>query len=153
MTGMLHGLADGRGEFAVEAGAGAVGVHGGEQDFAGAAVLGFAGPLDDAAAGGLAAALDEDLRVAHGIGGLGSRRASMATTTACAPKLRADLADERRDRARAAELTLTLSAPASKTAAASSALRMPPPTVNGTKSSRAVRRTVSSSVAGLRGSR
>ena len=41
---------------------------------------------------------------------------------------------------------LTLSAPASKTWAASSAVRMPPPTVKGTKSSRAVRRTVSSSV-------
>ncbi len=56
--------------------------------------LGFAGPFDDAAAGGLAAAADIDLGVADGIGGAGSRRASMATMTAWAPKLRADLADE-----------------------------------------------------------
>ena len=46
----------------------------------------------------------------------------------------------------AAEFMLTLSAPASKTCAASLAERMPPPTQKGTKSSRAVRRTVSSSV-------
>ena len=43
-------------------------------------------------------------------------------------------------------MTLTLSAPASNTCSASSALRMPPPTAKGTKSSRAARRTVSSSV-------
>jgi len=41
---------------------------------------------------------------------------------------------------------LTLSAPALKTAAASSADRMPPPTVNGTNKDSAVRFTVSSNV-------
>src|SRR5271157_2461825 len=46
----------------------------------------------------------------------------------------------------AAELIATLSAPQSSTAAASSRERMPPPTVNGMKSCRAVRRTVSSRV-------
>ena len=138
-------LADGGGEFAIEAGARAVGVHRGEQDFAGAAGFGFARPLHDATAGRLAAALHEDLRIAHGIGGIGSRRASMATTTACAPKLR-PMASISVGSASAAELMLTLSAPASKTCSASSALRMPPPTQKGTKSSRAVRRTVSSSV-------
>src|SRR5271167_2782289 len=46
----------------------------------------------------------------------------------------------------AAELIATLSAPQSSTAAASSSERMPPPTVKGIKSCRAVRRTVSSRV-------
>src|SRR5262244_2188335 len=49
----------------------------------------------------------------------------------------------------AAELMLILSAPASKIAPASSRVRTPPPTVKGTNSSRAVRRTASISV--LRG--
>src|SRR5450631_360890 len=64
------GFADGGSEFAIEAGAGAVGVHGGEKDFAGAALFGFAGPLDDATTSGLAAALNKDFRIAHGIGGI-----------------------------------------------------------------------------------
>ena len=70
----------------------------------------------------------------------------MATTTACAPKLR-PIASINVGSFSAAEFTLTLSAPASNTCAASSAVRMPPPTQKGTNSSRAVRRTVSSSVA------
>ena len=61
------------------------------------------------------------------------RRASIATITACAPKL-APISPISSGRAIAAELMLTLSAPALKTAAASSAVRMPPPTVKGTKS-------------------
>jgi len=51
-------------------------------------------------------------------------------TTACAPKLR-PIASINVGSASAAELTLTLSAPASKTCAASSAERMPPPTAKG----------------------
>ena len=54
----------------------------------------------------------------------------MATITACAPKL-APISPISCGRAIAAELMLTLSAPASNTAAASSAVRTPPPTVNG----------------------
>ena len=74
-----------------------------------------------------------------------SRRASMATTTACAPKLRANCADEcgvgqrggiDADLVRAC-LEYLLGVVADL---------IPPPTQNGTKSSRAVRRTVSSSV-------
>ena len=70
-------------------------VHRGEQDFAGAALLGFARPLDDAAPGGFAAALHIDLRHRAPDRRLGSRRASIATTTACAPKLRPMALDER----------------------------------------------------------
>ncbi len=74
-----------------------------------------------------------------------ARRASIATITACAPKLR-PISSMSCGRAIALELMLTLSAPASKTARASSADRMPPPTVNGTNKDSAVRFTVSSSV-------
>ena len=74
-----------------------------------------------------------------------ARRASIATITACAPKL-APISPISSGRAIAAELIETLSAPASKTAAASSADRIPPPTVNGTNKFAAVRFTVSSSV-------
>jgi hypothetical protein len=73
------------------------------------------------------------------------RRASIATITACAPKL-PPISPINSGRAIADELILTLSAPASNTAAASSALRIPPPTVNGTNNAAAVRFTVSSSV-------
>ena len=69
----------------------------------------------------------------------------MATMTACAPK-RAPISSISSGRRSAAEFTLILSAPASKTAVASSSVRTPPPTVKGTKRRRAVRRTVSSSV-------
>ena len=81
--------------------------------------FGFARPLDGAASGQFAPALHKDLRLAHRVGGFGSRRASMATTTACAPKLR-PMASIKFGSAIAAEFTLTLSAPASKTCAASS---------------------------------
>src|SRR5258708_4394002 len=70
------------------------------------------------------------------------RRASMATITACEPK-RPAILPIRLGSATAAELMLILSAPASKTWAASSSVRMPPPTVKGTNISRAARRTVS----------
>src|ERR1700731_3181223 len=73
------------------------------------------------------------------------RRASMATITACEPK-RPAIAVIMPGSASAAELMLTLSAPASKTLAALSSVRMPPPTVNGTNRSFAARRTVSTNV-------
>ena len=63
---MLDGGGDGGGEGEIEAGAGAVGVHGGEEDFAGSALLGFAGPIEDAEAGGDAASGDEDFGVCDG---------------------------------------------------------------------------------------
>src|SRR5581483_8491195 len=66
----------------------------------------------------------------------------MATITACDPK-RCPMQVIRDGSAIAAELMLILSAPASKIAPASSSLRTPPPTVNGTNSCFAVRRTVS----------
>src|SRR6202023_836590 len=54
--------------------------------------------------------------------------ASMATTTACDPK-RSAIPVIKEGSARAAELMLILSAPAEKTADASSRVRIPPPTV------------------------
>jgi len=53
-------FANGGREFAVESGAGAVGVHGGEEDFARATGFGLAGPFNGAAACRLAASADED---------------------------------------------------------------------------------------------
>ena len=75
-----------------------------------------------------------------------SRLASMLATTHCAPK-RADSSPSDSGRSTAAELRLTLSAPARSTRAPSSAVRMPPPTVSGTNSRSAVRRTTSRNVA------
>ena len=72
-------------------------------------------------------------------------RQSMATITACAPKL-PPISPINSGLAMALELIDTLSAPASNTAEASSAERIPPPTVNGTNNPSAVRFTVSSSV-------
>ncbi len=79
-------------------------------------------------------------------GGSARRRASMATTTACDPNRRA----QRRTRsgvATAAVLSDTLSAPARSTSRISLTVRTPPPTVRGTKARRAVRSTISRSVA------
>jgi len=67
------------------------------------------------------------------------RFASMAITTHCAPNTSAS-SPISSGRARAAELTETLSAPASRTAWASSTERMPPPITNGMKTLSAVRR-------------
>jgi len=58
--------------------------------------------------------------------------ASMATITACDPK-RCAMQVMSDESARAAELMLTLSAPASKMASASASVRTPPPTVKGNK--------------------
>src|ERR1051325_2283802 len=69
----------------------------------------------------------------------------MATITACEPN-RPAISLISSGLATAAELMLTLSAPASNILAASSSVRTPPPTVKGTNSSRAVRRTVSTRV-------
>ena len=65
------GLAHCRCKFAVKARAGSVGVHRGEENFACAALLRFAGPLDDCAANGTPTALHEYLRVAYRVRGLG----------------------------------------------------------------------------------
>ena len=69
----------------------------------------------------------------------------MARTTHCAPK-RSASSSMSSGRATAAELTLTLSAPASSTAWASATERMPPPIVKGTKTLSAVRRASSTIV-------
>ena len=76
---------------------------------------------------------------------LPSLRASIASTTHCAPR-RSPSSLTSSGRATAAELTLILSAPASSTACASVTLRMPPPIVNGMKTFSAVRRARSTIV-------
>jgi hypothetical protein len=63
-------LTDGRSEFAIESCARAIGVHRSQKNLASTASFGFTRPLDDAPARGPAAALHEDLCVAHRIGGL-----------------------------------------------------------------------------------
>ena len=73
------------------------------------------------------------------------RRASTEATTHWLPN-RSAISLTTSGRATAAELTATLSAPASNNARASSAVRTPPPTVSGMKHTCAVRRTTSSSV-------
>ncbi len=65
--------------------------------------------------------------------------ASIASTTHWAPNTSASSFSSS-GRSSAAELTETLSAPASSTACASSTERMPPPIVNGTNTSSAVLR-------------
>src|SRR5215213_4346534 len=69
----------------------------------------------------------------------------MARTTACAPNTSAS-SETSSGRRTAAELTDTLSAPASSTACASSTDLIPPPIVNGMKTSSAVRRASSTIV-------
>ena len=73
------------------------------------------------------------------------RFASIATTTHCEPNTSAS-SPISSGRASAAELTETLSAPASRTACASATVRIPPPIVNGMKTSDAVRRARSTIV-------
>jgi len=68
--------------------------------------------------------------------------ASIAITTHCVPKTAAS-SPISSGRSNAEELTETLSAPASRTACASSTERMPPPIVNGMKTLSAVRRASS----------
>ena len=90
-----------------------------------------------------AAAGDEDLPAV-----LRARLASIASTTHWAPNTLASSSISS-GRATAAELTETLSAPASSTACASPAERMPPPIVNGTNTSSAARRASSTTVSRL----
>jgi hypothetical protein len=71
--------------------------------------------------------------------------ASMATTTHWEPNTSAS-SPIRSGRSRAAELIETLSAPASRTACASAADRMPPPITNGMNTLSAVRRASSTIV-------
>ena len=77
-------------------------------------------------------------------------RASIATTTAWLPN-RAAHAVTSAGSATARVLRLTLSAPARSTSRISSTLRTPPPTVSGTNARRAVRSTMSRSVAAALG--
>jgi hypothetical protein len=74
--------------------------------------------------------------------------ASIASTTHWSPNTRAS-SSIRPARATAAELTETLSAPASSTPWASATSRTPPPIVNGTNTSSAARRASSTTVARL----
>ncbi len=133
ITGTSTALADGRGQLQVVAVARAVAVHAREQDLARAALDALACP--------------------------GERRRGPSASRpprTCTPASRRRLRLARRSRARrtarrtapasssissgrasAAELTETLSAPASSTACASATERMPPPIVNGTKTSSA----------------
>src|SRR5580692_10619701 len=69
-NGNAHGLADSRGQFAVEPCAHSIGVHGSEKDFTRAAQLRFARPLHHTAASVLASTLYEDLRVTNRVGRL-----------------------------------------------------------------------------------
>ena len=69
----------------------------------------------------------------------------MASTTHWAPN-RVASSSTSPGRATAAELTDTLSAPASSTACASATSRTPPPMVNGTNTSSAARRASSTTV-------
>ena len=77
-----------------------------------------------------AAAVEEDLPP----GAVRRRLASIATTMHCAPNRSAQRADQLGSRT-AAELIETLSAPAASTSRTSSSERMPPPMVNGMKTS------------------
>ena len=76
------------------------------------------------------------------------RLASIASTTHWAPNTCA-ISSISSGRSTAAELTATLSAPASSTAWASATSRTPPPIVNGTNTSSAARRASSTTVARL----
>ena len=74
--------------------------------------------------------------------------ASIASTTHCCAELLGQLVDQLRPRDRGG-VDDTLSAPASSTACASSTERIPPPIVNGMKTSSAVRRASSTTVSRL----
>ena len=106
-------VGDGAGEDEVVAVLGAVAVHARQHDLAGAALGGLGRPGDRLAAVDPAAA-PGDVDVPAGFGP-GTVRASIATTTHWEPKTSAS-SPISSGRARAAELTPTLSAPASRTA-------------------------------------
>ena len=79
----VHGIGDRGGQLAVEAGARAVAVHRRQQDLAGAARFGLAGPLDRVARGVGRAAAHEDAEPSRPASSM--RFASMATITAWLP--------------------------------------------------------------------
>ena len=68
-NGDADGLADSRGECAIESGARTIGVHRSKENLACATRLGFTRPLDHSPACWLPSTLHEDLRVAGRIGG------------------------------------------------------------------------------------
>jgi len=94
--GDLDSGGDAGGELEVEAGAHAVGVHGGEEDLAGAALLGLAGPVEEAEAGGFATAGDEDFGLAGGVCGQGIFAGVDGDDDGLGTEALADLGDERR---------------------------------------------------------
>ncbi len=89
------GRTDGGGELAVESGAGAVGVHGGEKDFACASGLGFLRPLDGGAAGVFATSVGEDAGFLNWIFGFGISTGVDGYDDGLRAEVCADLADER----------------------------------------------------------
>jgi hypothetical protein len=93
--GDADGGADCGGEFAIEAGAGAVGVHGGEEDFACASGLGFTCPFDGGAAGVFAASVGVDAGALDGIFGVCVSASIDSDDDSLRAEIRADLADER----------------------------------------------------------
>ena len=127
----------------VEAAPGAVAIHRGEQDFAGAERHHLARIGDGVDAGRMAAAMGEDfpaIRLAGWRHLLGVDRHDDALI---AEFFRGFAARSSR-RATAAVLIDTLSAPDGSSARISSTVRTPPPTVSGMKQASAVRRTTSS---------
>ena len=116
----------------VETLAGAVAVHRGEQDFAGAERCPLAAPSRCTSSPVLVRPPWE--KTSHLPGA--DWRASMATTTHWLPNFSRRLARPAPAGAMAAELMLHLSAPASSRRRISATVRMPPPTVSGRKIAR-----------------
>ncbi len=118
-----------------------IGVHGCKQDLPRAEFFTFLCPVDCIDAFVDAAALCIDVPASPPA----LRRASIASTTACAPnsRLSSPINSGRRT---AAVLMLTLSAPDIRIVCASAMFRMPPPTVSGINTLRAVRPTTSAIV-------
>ena len=117
MTGIGDLAAYGADQLEVEAVLGAVGVHGVEQDLAGAELGGPGRPLDGVEAGGLAAAVGGDLEAGRPCPG--ARRASTESTSTWLPK-RSAISATSSGRWMAAVLTATLSAPARSSRSTSS---------------------------------
>ena len=129
MTGMPTASDTAAVSAAVEPAQRAVGVDRGEQDLAGAARLGFAGPLDGVPRGGRAAGVaadDEPSGLALRVDGDDDGLAAVA----------GGRARDERGVANRRGVEATLSAPASMTRAASSTDRMPPPTASGNEHAR-----------------
>ena len=129
ITGTLHRVADRARQLEVEADLGAVAVHAGEQDLAGAALGHAPRPVHRVEAGVLAPAVGVDVpaRRRPARAWRRSRRRCTARRT-CREASRITSGS-----ATAAELKLTLSAPALSSRRTSSTVRTPPPTVSGMK--------------------